>query len=276
MPKVNQPFRGIVMSRKPFRERDLLVKILTDARGPVMFFVRGAQRKGFKMAADILPFTRGEYVGLLSDEGLSYIVSAGETHQWQGIVADLGANAYATYLLDLVNQAFDEGRGIGGWFKQVEAALDQMNAGKDPQIITNVLEVQLLPFFGVAPVWDRCVICGRQQGTLDYSESYGGMLCFEHYELDEHRLRLDQRVVGYLKLFAQLNLQTVGEINVKPAVKKQLSWALDKIYDDQVGLRLKSKRFIQSMDQWSQSLQLARNEAVDNQESLDQTEESRH
>lgn len=33
--RVNEPFQGIIMNRRPYRERDMLVKILTDQRGPV-------------------------------------------------------------------------------------------------------------------------------------------------------------------------------------------------------------------------------------------------
>ena len=93
MARVNEPFEGVIMYRRDYRERDLLVKILTDRRGPLMFFVRGAKRKGFKLASDILPFTYGSYVGMLADEGLSYIVSAQETHHLTGIGANLNRNA---------------------------------------------------------------------------------------------------------------------------------------------------------------------------------------
>ena len=131
MARVNEPFEGVIMYRRDYRERDLLVKILTDRRGPLMFFVRGAKRKGFKLASDILPFTYGSYVGMLADEGLSYIVSAQETHHLTGIGADLNRNAYATYLLELVDQAFEEGRALGGWYKQVMAALNLINTGSN-------------------------------------------------------------------------------------------------------------------------------------------------
>ena len=258
--RVNEPFQGIIMNRRSYRERDMLVKILTNQRGPVMFFVRGAQRKGFKMAADILPFTHGQYVGLFNDDGLSYIVSAGETHQYQGIVNDFDRNAYATYLLDLVNQAFKEGVGIGGWYQQISTALDLINQGRDPQIITNVLEVQLLNLLGIAPQWDRCVICGNDQGPFDYSESYGGILCRQHWALDEHRFRLDQRTISYLRLFAHLNLAKVGQVSVADPIRKQLTWALDKIYDDQIGMRLKSKRFLREMDHWTAELKKSRDQ----------------
>ncbi len=254
------------MYRRDYRERDLLVKILTDKRGPLMFFVRGAKRRGFRMAADILPFTYGTYVGLLADDGLSYIVSAQETHQMRGIGKDLNRNAYATYLLELVDQAFEEGVAMGGWFQQVMAALKLIDAGRDPQVIVNVMEVQLLNRFGVAPIWTRCVVCGRSDLPLDYSETQGGMLCINHFNEDEYRLHLSPKVTAYLRLFATLNLAQVDRVNVALATKRQLKRALDKIYDDQVGLRLKSKRFIHEMDSWTSRLQNSRQTSVSDDE----------
>ena len=52
-------FNGIIIYRQDYRERDLLVKMLTDKIGPAMFFVKGAKKRGFRLAADILPFTHG-------------------------------------------------------------------------------------------------------------------------------------------------------------------------------------------------------------------------
>lgn len=258
MARVNEPFTGLVMMRRDYRERDLLVKMLTDRRGPVMFFVRGARRRGFKLATDILPFTHGHYVGLLADDGLSYLVSAQETHHWRGIEADLTRNAYATYILDLVDAAFTEGRGIGGWYQQIEAALTLIDQGKDPQVIADVMAVQLLGRFGVAPVWDGCVICGQNDLPLDYSESFGGMLCQNHWGRDPYRLHLAPKVVRYLQLFAHLDLRKVARVTVDSATKRGLDRALTQIYDDQVGLHLRSKRFLDQMDTWANRLKQSR------------------
>lgn len=262
MARTNAPFAGLVMMRRDYRERDLLVKFLTAQRGPLMFYVRGARRRGFKLASDILPFTYGNYVGLLADDGLSYLVSAQETHHWRGIEGDLNRNAYATYLLDLVDAAFAEGQGIGGWYPQIVAALNLIDQGKDPQVIANVMAVQLLARFGVAPVWDGCVICGRADRPLDYSESFGGLLCQNHWGQDPYRLHLAPKVVRYLQLFAHLNLQQVGAVAVDDRTKQGLDQALTKIYDNQVGLHLRSKRFLDQMASWTTRLQRRRGSAA--------------
>ncbi len=227
MSRITTDFRGIIMFRRDYRERDLLVKILTDKIGPAMFFVKGAKKRGFRLAADILPFTHGEYIGSLTDNGLSFINTASDTSQYRSIASDISKNAYATYILALVDSAFQDGQGIGGWFNQVAAALDLINSGLDEQVIANVIETQLLVRFGVAPTWDRCVICGRDDLPLDFSEQYGGMLCRNHWHLDERRLHLDQRTVYYLQRFSTLILQKLNSIKINSTTKRRLQFVLD-------------------------------------------------
>lgn len=254
MSRITTDFRGIIMFRRDYREWDLLVKILTDKIGPAMFFVKGAKKRGFRLAADILPFTHGEYIGSLTDNGLSFINTASDTSQYRSIASDISKNAYATYILALVDSAFQDGQGIGGWFNQVAAALDLINSGLDEQVIANVIETQLLVRFGVAPTWDRCVICGRDDLPLDFSEQYGGMLCRNHWHLDERRLHLDQRTVYYLQRFSTLNLQKLNSIKINSTTKRRLQFVLDSLYDNEVGLNLKSKKFIRQMGQWEEKL----------------------
>lgn len=254
MARETTDFRGIIIYRQDYRERDLLVKMLTDKIGPAMFFIKGAKKRGFRLKADLLPFTHGTYIGSLSDDGLSFINAASETAQYKIIANDISKNAYATYLLALVDHAFPEGRSIGGWFDQVATAMRLIDQGLDEQVIVNVLEVQLLTVFGVAPTWDRCVVCGRTGWPLDFSEQAGGMLCNRHWHLDPHRLHLDRRTVYYLQLFATLNLKKVGKIKVNPNTKARLRFVLGLLYRDQVGLSLKSKHFIDQMNQWEQKM----------------------
>ena len=254
MSRITTDFRGIIMFRRDYRERDLLVKILTDKIGPAMFFVKGAKKRGFRLAADILPFTHGEYIGSLTDNGLSFINTASDTSQYRSIASDISKIAYATYILALVDSAFQDGQGIGDWFNQVAAALDLINSGLDEQVIANVIETQLLVRFGVAPTWDRCVICGRDDLPLDFSEQYGGMLCRNHWHLDERRLHLEQRTVYYLQRFSTLNLQKLNSIKINSTTKRRLQFVLDSLYDNEVGLNLKSKKFIRQMGQWEEKL----------------------
>ncbi|WP_295747534.1 DNA repair protein RecO [uncultured Limosilactobacillus sp.] len=257
MAKQVSRFTGLVMSRRDFRERDLLVKMLTASQGPLMFLVRGAKRPKAKLAATVLPFSHGSYLGVLHQRRLSLLTAANQVQQYQHITADLTANAYATYLFDLVDAAFYDGQPLGRWFNQVSSALSLMDQGMDPQIIVNVLELQLLSQFGVQPTWDRCVVCGRRDLPLNYSEENGGMLCANHFDRDPYRIRLDQRTTGYLQLLSTVDLTKVKAINVSDYIKQRLQKLIDTIYNNQVGLHLRSRTFIRQMDNWDSQLKLS-------------------
>lgn len=222
-----------------------------------MFLVRGAKRPKAKLAAAVLPFSHGSYLGVLHQQGLSLLTAANQVQQYQHITTDLTAYAYATYLFDLVDAAFDDGQPLGRWFKQVSSALSLMDQGMDPQIIVNVLELQLLGQFGVQPTWDRCVVCGRRDLPLNYSEESGGMLCANHFDRDPYRIRLDQRTTGYLQLLSTVDLTKVTSINVSDYIKQRLQKLIDTIYNNQVGLHLRSKTFIRQMESWDSQLKLS-------------------
>ncbi len=105
--------------------------------------------------------------------------------------------------------------------QQVKEALHLIDTGLDPQIIANVVEVQMLKAYGVEPNWRGCVIDGRTDLPLDFSESYGGLLCQQHWNKDPHRLHASPRAIFYLRRFSMLDLSQVKRIDVKPATKAE-------------------------------------------------------
>lgn len=237
-------FRGIVMYRRDYRERDLLVQILTDRYAAKMFMVRGAKKPGFKMQTAILPFTFANYIGAINSQGLSYLSSTKSTKLYQNISQDIVAQAYAAYLLTLTAAAFDEGHPLGQYFDLVQSALAKMDSGTDPQLLTNLVEIKLLGQFGVAPHLQDCLICQRQDLPMDYSEQYGGLLCRNHWSMDSHRLHALPKTVALMQGLARIMPQQLGTVDLSPRTKKDLQRILDKIYQDQVGLQLKSKKYL--------------------------------
>lgn len=251
----DEEFTGIVVSRQDYRERDMLVTILTDRFGFKTFFVRGARKRGFRMQAAILPFTHGTYIGKINDDGLSFITTTREVAQYQEISQDIELNAYASYILGLARQAFGNQPDLASlWFTQLATALQLIDEGYDPAIITNIIEVKLLGCFGVQPNWQACAVCGRNDLPFDYSEMYGGLLCQEHWHLDEHRLHLDKRTIYFLRQFSVVDLTKLNSINLKETTKHNLRRTLDEIYNSQVGVYVKAKKFIDQMELWDKIL----------------------
>lgn len=248
-----EEFQGIVLYRKDYRERDLLVKILTDRFGKKMFLVKGGKRPKNRLASAILPFTYGTYVGDIRS-GLSFINTAKETHHFWQISQDIVLNAYASYILGLIDKAFEDEAPLDYWFEKVDQALKLIDAGFDPQAITQIIEVQLLRVFGVQPNLESCVICQHTDRPFDYSEAYGGLLCAQHWHLDPNRFHASQRVIYFLRLFSAVDLFKINSIKIKPATKAELKKIIDQIYQDTVGVYVKSKKFLDEMSHWPKNI----------------------
>lgn len=143
-----------------------------------------------------------------------------DASQFQTISQDIELNAYATYLLSLIDEAFPDGEPIPRWYNQAQTSLKLIDDGLDPAVVTNITEVQLLQAFGVQPEWRGCVIDGRNDLPLDYSEQYGGVLCRDHWYLDRYRFHVLPKAMYLLRWFSVVDLTQLHSIQVSEATKK--------------------------------------------------------
>lgn len=245
---------GIILSVRNHRENDRLVKIFTNRFGKRMFFVKGTRKPNSKLKSAILPFTKAQYIADIRESGLCFLRDAKEVHHYSSMQKDIFLNAYATYVLGLADAALEDGIVDPTLFHKIEMTLTDIDEGYDPEIMLNIFEVQLLPYFGVAPELRGCVACGTTEGIFDYSSSYGGLLCQKDWHLDVHRYHATPRAIHFLRIFSRIDLEQLGEIKVKEETKTELRRLLDMIYDESVGIKLKSKSFIDQMHTWGDML----------------------
>lgn len=248
--------KGIILFTRDYKEKDKLVKIFTESFGKLMFFVKGAHRKNNPLTPAILPFTMATYIGDFRSEGLSFLNSSKQIQPFRNIQQDIFLNAYATYLLNLVDSALEDQVYDPNLFQFTIQALQALEAEKDPEIITNIFEIQLLNRFGVTPEWRHCVICGKTQGKFDFSSKYSGVLCEQHWHLDERRYHADPRSIHFIRMFSAVAYDQVQNINVKAATKVAIRQTIDELYEEYVGIHLKSKKFIDQMKAWEDTLKL--------------------
>ena len=163
-------------------------------------------------------------------------------------------NAYAALIVSLIDATFEENQIITRWYNQLAIALQKLDEKLDPQIIANIFEIQLLVPLGIAPNWRADPISGQTDGLFDYSEKYNGIISEEHFDLDDHRLMLDQKTVFYLRQFSIIDMRQVHEINMSTKTKRGLQKVIDYIYENQVGLKPRAKVFIEQMHSWQNQL----------------------
>ncbi|QIL50925.1 DNA repair protein RecO [Weissella coleopterorum] len=247
-------FQGIVMYQREHKERDLLVKILTREFGKKMFFVKNGKSKKNRLTAELQPLMQATYEGTINFNGLSFIDDVKAIHLARSFMEDIELNAYGTYLLGLIDSAFVDNQPLTTWFDLAQLGLEKIEHGFDPQGIANYFELALLPAFGLEMNWSQCAICGRSDLPLDFSDQYHGVLCQNHFQVDDQRWQIDPKAMLVLSKFSQISLNQLGSLKLKAKTKQEMARLMNHIYDDQVGIHLKSKTFIQQLDNWQDRL----------------------
>lgn len=242
--------QGIVISVRKHRERDFLVKLFTDRYGKLMFFVRGSKNPNQSLRSAINPFTSGTYIADIRKEGLSFLRDAKHLTPYTTIQQDIFKNAYATYITQLADAALEDRVVDNRLFDQLTQGLELIDAGKDAEIIMNIFEVKFLRYFGVMPELRGCVICGVTEGAFDYSSQYHGLLCPKHFHEDERRLHASPRAIHFIRLFSVITFDRIQSVSVKDDTKADINRVIEQLYDELVGLKLKSKKFIDDMKNW--------------------------
>lgn len=242
--------KGIILFAKNHKEKDKLVKIFTESAGKQMFYVRGIHRKNNPLRAAVLPYTIGTYIGAFNATGLSFLNAAKHVEPLQKIQQDIFLAGYATYLLNLADAAIEDRVYDPHLYHFLNQALCLINDGQDVEIITNIFEIQIMQRFGVQLHFSDCVVCHRATGKFDFSSAYSGVLCEQHMALDPKRYHADPKAIHFLRLFHQLSYDQIQSITLQPETKQSIRQVLDALYEEYVGIQLKSKTFIDQMQTW--------------------------
>jgi len=242
--------QGLVLSVRKHRERDFLVKLFIREYGKLMFFVRGTKNPNNKLKPAIQPFTQATYIADIRDTGLSFLRDSKLVSPFSSIQQDIFKNAYGTYVLQLADAALEDRQVDPGLFEQLVLGLEAIDEGLDAEVIMNIFEIRFLRYFGVMPELRGCVICGVTEGAFDYSSLHHGLLCPKHFYEDERRYHASPKAIHFIRLFSVISFDKINSIAVKDETKKEIRAVIDQLYDELVGIRLKSRKFIDSMKEW--------------------------
>lgn len=245
---------GIVLYHRRHRERDFLVKIFTKRFGKVMFFVRGSKKQQSELIQAIQPFVRATFIADIREGGLSFMRGSKDLETYRELQVDIFKNAYATYICALADAALEDRVPHMDMYRQIEQSLHLLNEGYDPEVIMNIIETKFLRNFGVSPNFISCGVCGKSEGIFDFSDKYHGIICSEHFFEDPRRMHVNPRAMHLVRLYSVLNLAKIGDISIKPETQQEIKRLIEHIYEQSVGLKLKSKKFIDNLHEWEDTL----------------------
>ncbi|KAA9007643.1 DNA repair protein RecO [Paenibacillus spiritus] len=243
---------GIVLRSMDYGEGNAIITLCTENAGKIGVLVRGAKKAKSRHSALIQPFTLGQYVFFRGNSGLGTLNAGEIIVSHHGLREDLTKAAYASYACELLDRVLHEEESGPFWFRQLSACLTALDEDKEPDIILNVYEMKILQAAGYGPELENCVLCGAQEKDEDVriSAGLGGMLCRRCRHNDPAAPAVSPKALKLLRLFAKLDLTRLGSVDVKKETRDELKAIMRSFMDVQLGLKLKSRNFLDQLDKY--------------------------
>jgi DNA repair protein RecO (recombination protein O) len=243
-----QKCEGIVLRTTDYGETNKIVTLYTREWGKIGVMARGAKKPKSRLSAITQPFTYGYFL-MQKGNGLGSLQQGEMITPLRAIKEDIFLTAYASYVVELTDRSTDEKKSNPFIFELLYQTLTYLNEGYDPEILKNIYEMKMLPVLGLYPVLNQCAVCGSKEGQFSFSIREGGIICHRCLSNDPYHLKLSPAAVKLLRIFYFLDLKRLGNISVKAETKAELKKVIDTYYNEYSGLYLKSKKFIDQLDQ---------------------------
>ena len=231
-----------------YGETNKIVTLFTREWGKVGVMARGAKKPSSRLASITQLFTYGQFL-VQRSTGLGTLQQGEVISTMRGISGDIFLTAYASYIVELTDKSTDDKKSNPFLFELLLQTLKYIDEGIDLDILTFIYEMKMLQVLGISPKLDGCSVCGSTEGQFAFSIREGGLLCHRCFQKDPYHLKISQTTVRLLRIFYYFDLNRLGKIDVKPETKKELKQVITAYYSEYSGLTLKSKRFLDQIDQ---------------------------
>ena len=234
--------KGIIIKDINYKESSKILHILTREYGNIGVISKGCRNMKSKLRSVSSKLTYGYFYISKKDE-LSTLIEVDIIDDLKNIKKDFSKIGYLSYLVDLTNQVIKETNNFS-LFDIMSSAIEKINSGFDPMIITNIVELKFLEDLGVKPILDCCSICGSKEEIVTISSDTGGYICRNCYT---NQYVVDLKTIKLLRMFYYVDISKIKELNILDKNKYEINNFLTSYYERYTGLYLKSKDFLESI-----------------------------
>jgi len=246
-------WEGIVLKSRPYGESNKIVTLLTREAGKVTVMARGAKKPTSRLAGITQTFMQGMFV-CQRTSGMGTLQQGEHLQSMRHVQTDIIATAYASYIVEIIDRLVEEGKPEPYAFDVLQQALNAIEEGYDPEAITLFVDWKMLPYTGVQPILHACASCGSIDGEFAFSFTQGGFLCHRCFHLDPYIIRLTPTQLKLIRMFYMVPIEQLGKIDLKRETKRFIKKIVTTIYEEQTGIRLKSRSFIDQLERTPQLL----------------------
>ena len=247
--------KAIVLRSILYGEADRIVSLYTLEFGKVRGIAKGAKRsqKRFGNALEIGSYVSASFFEKETAE-LVRLSNCDLIRSFEGLREDIRKLAWASYLIELINEMTGERIQNKALFRLLLFSLNLIDRGSLREEVLRVFEIRLFSLLGYQPQFDACRRCrkGLTEEKAHFSAREGGVVCPSCSSGLPGLLSISLGTIKTLRLSQTLPLEKVGRISFSLQSLKESEVVLASFLSQYLGKDLKSKKFL---------AQLARSEA---------------
>ena len=234
---------GIIIKEKTYSETSKIIDIITKKYGVISVMAKGAKTLKSKFRSTTTKLIYGTFNIMYKENKISNLIEVDVINYYKNIKKDIKKISYASYILELVEQVIKQNNNEE-IYDNLIAALEKIEQGLNPLVITNIIELKCLNYLGVMPIIDECAICGNKN-IITISADKGGLLC---KECRKNETIVDEKTIKLIRMFYYVDISKIEKIEINKKVIEEINFFLTAYYDRYTGLYLKSKEFINKLE----------------------------
>lgn len=236
-------YEGIILTDTPYGENSKIVNIYTREKGLIGVMCNNVKSMKNPLRTKTLKFTYGVFHISYNEKKLSKLVDVDIIDSLKDIRTDIEKISYLNYISDLTYQVIKQNN-EPEIFDIFINTIIKINEGKNPGILTNILELKLLDYLGVGLNLDSCIRCGNKHNIVTLDPDEGGYICQDCYTNEKI---ISPKAIKLIRMYYLIDIKSITDINIKPDVANEINYFLDKYYERYTGLYLKSKDFLKKI-----------------------------
>ncbi|HHX16451.1 MAG TPA: DNA repair protein RecO [Mollicutes bacterium] len=240
-----EKIEGIVVNEKDYGETSKLIHILTKDHGLISVMAKGAKKLKSPLRIVSSKLIYCNFYMYYKENKISTLIEADIIDDYQMIRTDLLKIGYASFICELVGQVVKQTNDYESIFDLLISSLTKINEDFDPMVITNILELKLLPYLGVNPILDECAVCGDVSSIITVCPDKFGFLC---KKCRTNEYIVDSKTIKILRMLYYVDIGKISKLEIGDKVKNEINFFIDEFYDRHTGLFLKSKKFLKTIE----------------------------
>lgn len=235
--------KGLVLNETNYSDSSKILNVLTSEYGLIGIISKGCRNLKSKLRGSSRKLVYGTFHFYYKENGLSTLISIDVINDYPKTIMNLERVVYASYLLDLTRQVVKQSKDEA-ILALLISALEKIENGLSPAVVTNILELKYLDFLGVSPVVTGCAVCGKTTNIVSLSPVSGGFICKDCYQNEGY---YSDKAIKLLQMYYYVDLEKITKIDVNPKVNEEINKFLEDYYDRYTGIYLNSKKMLKNV-----------------------------